>query len=129
MSYLDEATVALVRPYAITHGRTRPRRHITIEALIGTTAHGRVVADHRHGAYRHEPYHVAYVANLCRVRSHSLAEITAYLRLPLGVTRVIVADMAAHGLVTVHEPLRFDAAANPNAPYVLERVLAGLRAL
>ena len=62
------------------------------------------------------------MANLCRVRSHSLAEVTAYLRLPLGVTRVIVADMAARGLVTVHEPLPFDPAGDPRAPYVLERV-------
>lgn len=126
MSYLDEATVALVRPYAITQGRTRPRRHITIEALIGTTVHGRVVADQRYGvAYRHEQYHVAQIANLCRFRVQSLGEIAARLRMPLGVTRVIVADMAGRGLVTIHEPLPFDATSDP----ALERILVGLRAL
>jgi hypothetical protein len=110
MSYLDEATSALVRPYIITHGRTHAWHHITLEALIGTTVEGRAVADHRHDIYRHEPDHVAYIANVCRVRSHSLADITVYLRLPLGVTRVIIADMEARGLVTVREPMAPDQA-------------------
>jgi hypothetical protein len=126
MSYLDEPTGALVRPYTITGGRTRPLRQITFEALIGTTVEGRLLVDHRHDIFRYEPYHVTYIANACRVRSHSLAEIAAYMRLPLGVVRVVVADMAIRGLVTVQEPLPFD---DPAAPHILERVLVGLRAL
>ena len=36
----DEPTGALVRPYAVTGGRTRPRVDIAIEALVETTAEG-----------------------------------------------------------------------------------------
>ena len=34
----------------------------------------------------------------------SLAEIAARMQLPLGVARVLIADMATDGLVAVHEP-------------------------
>ena len=37
----EEPTGALVRPYAVTGGRTRPRVEIAIEALVETTPRGR----------------------------------------------------------------------------------------
>ena len=37
----EEPTGALVRPYAVTGGRTRPRVDIAIEALVETTQRGR----------------------------------------------------------------------------------------
>ena len=128
MSYIDdgEATVALVRPYTITQGRTRPHSYIAIEALIGTTVRGRETDYGGDGAHRKEHY---YIAHLCGDRLQSLAEITAYLRLPLGVTRVLVADMTARHLLAVHEPMQFDDAADPIAAHVLQRVLSRLRAL
>ncbi|HEV8173651.1 MAG TPA: DUF742 domain-containing protein, partial [Actinoplanes sp.] len=33
----DEPTGALVRPYAVTRGRTRPKLEIALEALVETT--------------------------------------------------------------------------------------------
>ena len=50
------------------------------------------------------------------------------LGLPLGVARVLIADMAADGLVAVYEPTSFD---NNDAvgTELLERVLSGLRRL
>ena len=41
MADMDEPTGALVRPYAVTRGRTRPRLDIAIEALVETTVRGR----------------------------------------------------------------------------------------
>jgi hypothetical protein len=56
----------------------------------------------------------------------SVAEVSARLDLPLGVARVLVADMADEGLVIVHRPTipgdRPDLA-------LLERVLYGLRTI
>lgn len=52
----------------------------------------------------------------------SLAEIAAGVRLPLGVVRVLVTDLADAGLVRVHRP---DAGADTDQ---LERALRGLRA-
>src|SRR5262245_17521491 len=110
----------LVRPYAVTLGRTEPRRYIALEAMLLTTHVGRQEARFA-GHDKHR------IAGLCDERALSLVEIGAYMRLPLGVTRVLVADMVADGLLNLHEPVA-------NAGYddrmrLLERVLSGLRKL
>src|SRR5262245_58222581 len=94
----DEPTGALVRPYAVTGGRTRPRLDIAIEALVETTARGRARDGLSPGREQQ------YIVTLCDGRLQSLAEISARMQLPLGVARVLVADMAADGLVAVYEP-------------------------
>src|SRR5882757_7578177 len=127
MADLDEPTGALVRPYAVTRGRTRPRLDIAIEALVETTVRGRN-NDLRSGT-AHVREH-QYIASLCDGRLQSLAEIAARMQLPLGVARVIIADMAADGLVAVYEPTSFDGDSNDSVgTELLERVLSGLRRL
>jgi hypothetical protein len=111
---------ALVRPYAVTRGRTEPRRVIPIEAVL--VASQSAVQEARFAG--HDKYRIAV---LCEPRAQSLAEIAAYSRLPLGVTRVLVADMVADGLLTLHS-------AAPKQKFterldLLERVLSGLRKL
>jgi hypothetical protein len=116
----DEPSNALVRPYAVTRGRTRPRVDIAIEALVETTARGRdssVV-----GAREQQ-----LIAGLCSLRVQSLAEIAARMQMPLGVARVLVADMAAEGLVAIYEPT--SVADDAVGTELLERVLSGLRRL
>jgi hypothetical protein len=54
----------------------------------------------------------------------SVAEISAVLRIPLGVARILVADMSADGLVRIHQ--RDDSEGRPDMN-LLERVLSGLR--
>jgi hypothetical protein len=120
----DDGIGGLVRPYTVTRGRTRPKLEIALESLVETTARGRTQAVHT-GGYGRE--HEQIVA-LCDGRLQSLAEIAARLRLPLGVARVLIADMAADGLVAVYEP----AFLNENQAVgteLLERVLSGLRRL
>jgi hypothetical protein len=127
MADIDEPTGMLVRPYAVTRGRTRPRLNIAIEALVETTVRGRG-ADGRPGAVQGREHQ--YIANLCDGRLQSLAEIAARMQLPLGVARVIVADMAADGLVAVYEPTSFDGDSDDSVgTELLERVLSGLRRL
>ena len=127
MAEVDEPTGALVRPYAVTRGRTRPRLDIAIEALVETTVRGRN-NDLRSGT-AHVREH-QYIASLCDGRLQSLAEIAARMQLPLGVARVIIADMAADGLVAVYEPTSFDGDSNDSVgTELLERVLSGLRRL
>jgi Protein of unknown function (DUF742) len=46
--------------------------------------------------------------------------------MPLGVARILIADMAAEGLVRVHQP---DHAQGGPDVRLLERVLSGLRKL
>lgn len=125
MAERDEPTGALVRPYAVTRGRTRPRLDIAIEALVETTARGRSAGSAKGGQGREHQY----IATLCDGRLQSLAEIAARMQLPLGVARVIIADMAADGLVAVHEPTILDDSNDAVGTELLERVLSGLRRL
>lgn len=127
MADVDEPTGALVRPYAVTRGRTRPRLDIAIEALVETTVRGRG-ADGRAGSAHGREHQ--YIASLCDGRLQSLAEIAARMQLPLGVARVLIADMAADGLVAVYEPTSFDGDSDDSVgTELLERVLSGLRRL
>jgi hypothetical protein len=50
------------------------------------------------------------------------------MRLPLGVARVLIADMATDGLVAVYEPASLDDNEAVGTE-LLERVLSGLRRL
>jgi hypothetical protein len=111
---------ALVRPYAVTRGRTEPRRDIAIEAVMLTTSKGRQEA-------RFAGRDKNVIGGMCDGRAQSLAEIAAHLRLPLGVARVLVADMVADGLLVLHEPM-MDSDGDDRLE-VLERVLSGLRRL
>ena len=110
----------LVRPYAVTRGRTEPSRAIPIEAIL--VAGQSAVQEARFAG--HDKYRIAV---LCEAKPQSLAELSAHTRLPLGVTRVLVADMVHDGLLSLHS-------AAPVTGYtermdLLERVLSGLRRL
>jgi hypothetical protein len=56
----------------------------------------------------------------------SVAEISAVLRLPLGVARILITDMELEGLVRIHQ-LNHDQG-RPDVR-LLERVLNGIRRL
>jgi hypothetical protein len=115
---------ALVRPYAVTRGRTRPKLEIALEALVETTVRGRI-GNSRNGAHGQEQHHIAV---LCDGQLQSLAEIAARMQLPLGVARVLIADMAADGMVAIYEPASLDENEAVGTE-LLERVLSGLRRL
>jgi hypothetical protein len=125
MAERDEPTGALVRPYAVTRGRTRPKLEIALEALVETTVRGRSAGNNKGGQGREHQY----IAALCDGRLQSLAEIAARMQLPLGVARVLIADMAADGLLAVYEPTSLDDANDAVGTELLERVLSGLRRL
>jgi hypothetical protein len=106
----------VVRPYSWTQGRTRPVQDLAVETLVSTSDEGRdltSICSAEHAA----------IAQLC-TDMRSVAEVAALLSLPLGVARVLLADMIDTGLVHVHR--------NPtgwgDAPdlALLERVLDGL---
>jgi Protein of unknown function (DUF742). len=110
----------LIRPYAVTRGRTEPTRDIAIEAILTTTPRGRQEA-----AFAGRDKQM--IATLCDGRALSLAEIASHMRLPLGVARVLVADMATEGMLTLHETTVSDG--YEDRMELLERVLSGLRNL
>lgn len=116
----DEEAGPVVRPYAVTGGRTRPTSALEMVALVATTSRGLAAA--RNPSMPPEQRDIAF---LCR-HLQSVAEISAHLDLPLGVAQVLVADMAALGMVAVHRPERPDW--RPDSE-LLRKVLDGLQRL
>ncbi|MFG2600129.1 DUF742 domain-containing protein [Streptomyces sp. NPDC048462] len=110
----------LVRPYAMTGGRTRPRYQLAIEALVSTTADPSRLQGQL-------PEHQR-ICRLC-IEIKSVAEISALLSIPLGVARILVADLAEAGLVAIHQPGGEESAGGQPDVTLLERVLSGLRKL
>jgi hypothetical protein len=115
----DESSAAIVRAYAWTGGRTRSEVPLQIETLVSTSEHGSTTTEPLQAEYR-------AIAELC-AQTRSVAEIAALLSIPLGVSKVLVGDMAGLGLVFVHAA----DAAGDGAPNLglMERVLSGLRRL
>lgn len=111
---------ALVRPYAMTGGRTRPTHQLAIEALVSTTGDLLQASKLSPEAYR--------ICVLCR-ELNSIAEVSAILSIPLGVARILVADLAELGFVVVQQPHEGDAQGGRPQVTLLEKVLAGLRNL
>ena len=111
---------ALARPYAWTDGRTRPAVELAMEALVLTTPEGQAVPFNRASP-------LSTVTQLC-LQPRSMAEIAAYMSVPLQVVRVLVADLLASGWVVVRDTLS-DHATWDERHDLLERVLSGLRTL
>jgi Protein of unknown function (DUF742) len=107
------------RPYTATGGRTRPAHDdLALETLVQTVTG----TDEQLAGLGREQ---RSIAALCR-EVVSVAEIAARLDLLLGVTRVIVGDMALQGMVVLHRPPATGADADLPPVELLERVLHGL---
>ena len=115
---LPDHASSLVRPYAVTGGRTKPSYQLQIEAMVS--------------ASHYEARDLSVLSPECQsilgyCRDwRSVAEISAVLRMPLGVARVLIGDMAMEGLVRVHQADHAQGRPDLN---LLERVLSGLRKL
>jgi hypothetical protein len=108
------------RPYTVTGGRTRPAHDdLELETLVQTVTG---VEEQLPGLGREQ----RSIAALCR-EGVSVAEISARLDLLLGVTRVLVGDMAVQGVVLLHRPQATITDADPPPVELLEKVLDGLK--
>ncbi|MFI6508183.1 DUF742 domain-containing protein [Streptosporangium sp. NPDC050855] len=108
----------LFRPYAVTGGRSEPRFDLAIETLVSSS----FIMEEDLALLTPEQ---DAIIRLCR-SYRSVAEISALLRVPLGVARVLVADMVDEGFVRIHQPHLDEGRPDLN---MLERVLSGLRRL
>ena len=113
---MGDETGRLIRPYAITGGRTETETDIGLEAQIQASSRG---SQHL-GAYRWE---AAKVVELVQAPM-ALIEVAARLEIPIGVARVLVADLVDDGAVVLHVPEK-----TQNFASLLERVLDGVRNL
>ncbi|MFC4604753.1 DUF742 domain-containing protein [Rhodococcus kronopolitis] len=109
---------SLVRPYALTSGRTRPAVELALEALI------QAQPDTANQNAELGDVDTTIVA-LC-AQSPSVAEIAVRVGVPIGVARVLVADLVESGQLRILATLTEDASDSERRE-LIERVLGGLR--
>jgi hypothetical protein len=109
---------ARVRPYAITGGRTKTRQPLLLETLISVPQFDPRLSN----ALIPESWRIY---EFCQERK-SITEIAAWLRIPLGVVRVLVSDLADQDRIRVHPS---GSATAQSHRELLERVLRGLQSV
>lgn len=120
----------LVRSYVVTDGRSRPTRNTLDLITLLIAADDRPPTGLNPEKQR--------VMELCRPGALSLAEVAAHLRLPVSVTKVLVADLMDSGHIVTRTPSPgfpdpthqggHPPAARPFDVGILQEVLDGLRA-
>jgi hypothetical protein len=109
----------VVPVYAFTGGRTRaagqdlPLETVVTATELSLTAGASLQMESR------------AIVDMC-ARPKSLAEVGAALRVPVGVARVLVGDLANGGYLKVHLPQAADGDGGPGHA-ILGRLLDGLR--
>jgi hypothetical protein len=118
-SWFDEDAGPLVRPFAVTRGRTRPGRYdldmITLVVAMGTS----------HSDQGREPEY-ARILSACQ-RPVSVAEVSAAVDLPMVVVKVLLSDLIERGELLFRSPPR-SPSTQPDRR-VLQAVLDGVRNL
>jgi hypothetical protein len=112
--WLDGDAGRLVRPYAVTNGRTSASLKLDLLTMVvatGTSAHSVLEPDH------------LLALGLC-LHPVSVAEIAARLRLPAAVTKVLLSDLVDCGAVRTAPPRPTSDTSNR---VLLERLLDGLQ--
>jgi hypothetical protein len=113
----DAEAESIVRPFIVTGGRTRPTdERLRVETLV--TALPSALSAPLSFERRH-------IVEICQ-RPLSIAEIANSLATPMGVARVIIADLVAERYVTVEQPLNLR---DSTSVQLLERIRDGVRAL
>jgi hypothetical protein len=111
---LDGDSGRLVRPYAVTYGRTAATRQLNLTSMVMATGggfNGNLEPDHLHALA------------LCQ-QPVSVAEIAATLRLPAAVAKVLLSDLVDCGALRTAPPPANDTSSNRE---LLERLLDGLQ--
>ncbi|MVZ99670.1 DUF742 domain-containing protein [Actinomadura sp. LD22] len=111
--WVDAAAGPLVRPYTVTAGRTRPTVRLDLLSLVVAT--GRRPREMA-------PEHAEALA-CCRAPT-SVAEVAAHLRLPVTITKVLLADLLDCRAMTTQAR---HTAADPTDRALLEKLLDGLQ--
>ena len=109
-----------VRPYVLTGGRTRTRQPLLMHTLVSVGDYDAMFAASLQPEARSLYDHARQVC--------SIAELSATCGMSLGVTRVVVDDLAAHDRIFVH-PEAYGSGTSKTDLTLLERLRSGLRKL
>ena len=120
--WLDEEAGPVVRPYTITGGRVDPAGFDLIAHVVATEGNASAPpGDPARGQTPEERAILTVAASPCAV-----VEVAAVVDLPLGVVRVLLADLHEKELIERYDPPT--AADGPNEQ-LLQAVIHGLRAI
>ena len=119
-TWVDRDSGPVVRPYALTGGRTEPTTGEMLDLIAIVVAARRDAGD----VTILSPEHRKILA-MCG-QPVTVADLASDIALPLGVVRVLLADLIVQGRVTVMRQRH--TGERPSAD-LLEEVLHGLRAL
>jgi Protein of unknown function (DUF742) len=119
--WVDREAGPVVRPYAVTGGRTEPAGGQVLDLVAVVVAAGQASGG--------EPLELAPehrgILGLC-VRPITVADVASDTGLPLGVVRVLLADLIEQGWISV---LPQRPPGEQPSPELLREVLNGLNAL
>ncbi|MFJ8012468.1 DUF742 domain-containing protein [Streptomyces sp. NPDC096339] len=121
--WFDDDAGPVVRPYAMTRGRTSHAGQHRLDLIALVVAEP--AADDPVWDLTLSPEH-AHILGMCRDRPQSVAELAADVDLAVGVVRVLIGDLVADELVHVTRPV--PPAELPDES-ILREVIDGLRAL
>jgi hypothetical protein len=107
-----------VRPYVLTGGRTRTRHQLFVHTLVTASRYDPAAAA-RLSPEARRLYERAYLG------AQSIAELSAHCGISLGVTRVLLEDLAASERIQINDET-YD---SPYDHRLLKRVIDGLHAL
>jgi hypothetical protein len=93
--WLDQEAGPVVRPYAVTKGRTLPSGGVWFDLIDIVVRTGEWTSND----FRPGPEH-RRMLSLCR-RPIPVVDLTSELDLPLGVVRVLLGDLAEAGTVRI----------------------------
>ncbi|MFF7991492.1 DUF742 domain-containing protein [Kitasatospora xanthocidica] len=127
----EDESGSMVRPYTITRGRTAPERDdltlITVLTTVEEEAAAALARGSRAGVRGLQPEH-RMILERCR-RPAAVAEVSAGLDLPVSVTKILLGDLVAQGLLRARAPLSVARAAGGVDLGLLTAVREGLRRL
>lgn len=119
--WFDEAAGPLIRPYAMTRGRTTSNwRDLDMITLV--------VAARWDASVERMGHEHADIVRLCG-QPISIAEVSAGLSLPLAVTKILVGDLIEAGYLIFRAPPGRGASTRKPDLHLLQAVLDGVRKL
>lgn len=119
----DDSQPRLARPYTLVGGRTRSAvPALGLETLVWS-------AESSDPAQPPDDPVKARLVEHCRGSAQSIAELAALLQTPVGVTRVLVGDLVADGLLEVNAARAPQGGGAVEDVDLLKRVLANVERL
>ena len=118
--WADRNAGPVVRPYALTGGRTQPASGTILDLVAVVVAAGRAERDDLGLSPEHRR-----ILGLCRAPT-TVADVASAISLPVGVVRVLMADLIPQGRIKVMTQRQTGGQASTD---LLKEVLHGLRSL